>query len=115
VTGRDRFSATMGCVSAGPGLITFARQLCGPGPTKETKAPFVAEYAPKPGTPIYHAADPITVTERLEHSANLAPHCENAPTGQGVAVIFSSSTSSGRDRSRGSAYGCLRLRSPVGQ
>jgi hypothetical protein len=36
-------------------------------------------------------------------SANLAPHCEKARAGQGVAVIFSSSASSGCDRSRGSS------------
>jgi hypothetical protein len=51
-----------------------------------------------------HQISPLqTSASRLEPSANLAPHCEKARTGQGVAVIFSSSASSGCERSRGSA------------
>ena len=33
--------------------------------TKETKAAFVAEYAPKPGMPICHAADPERMIDAL--------------------------------------------------
>jgi hypothetical protein len=37
--------------------------------TKETKAAFVAEYAPKPGTPICHAADPERMIDALSASS----------------------------------------------
>src|SRR6516164_2427372 len=67
---------TMG-VSVGPGLITFARM---PRPansavqvrTKETKAAFVAEYAPYPGMPICHAADPERMIDALSASSGSA-------------------------------------------
>jgi hypothetical protein len=64
-------------VSVGPGLITFARmpQLANSAVqvrTKETKAAFVAEYAPKPGTPICHAADPEMMMDALSASSGSA-------------------------------------------
>ena len=60
-------------VSVGPGLITFARipRLANSAVqvrTKETKAAFVAEYVPKPGMPICHAADPERMIDALSAS-----------------------------------------------
>jgi hypothetical protein len=51
-----------------PRLANFAVQVR----TKETKAAFVAEYAPKPGTPICHAADPEMMMDALSASSGSA-------------------------------------------
>src|SRR5215469_8172447 len=64
-------------VSVGPGLITLARM---PRPansavqvrTKDTKAAFVAEYAPYPGKPICQAADPDRMIEAFSASTGSA-------------------------------------------
>src|SRR5260370_25969335 len=64
-------------VSVGPGLITFARMprlanSAVQARTKETKAAFVAEYGPKSGTPICHAADPERMIDALSASSGSA-------------------------------------------
>jgi hypothetical protein len=64
-------------VSVNPGLITFARmpRLASSAvqvQTNETKAAFVAEYGPKPGTPMCHAADPGRMIDDLSASSGTA-------------------------------------------
>jgi hypothetical protein len=59
------------------GLITFARtpRLANSAAqvrTKETKAAFVAAYAPKPGTPICHAAEPERMINALSATTGSA-------------------------------------------
>lgn len=64
-------------VWVGPGLIRFARM---PRPansavqvlTNETKAAFVAAYAPKPGTPICHVGEPERMMDALSASSGSA-------------------------------------------